>query len=235
MGFSFWFGYNFILSESFYRPRSLFRLLLLAWLSRAQNHVVQPQRQSFLKLVCSLFLSPVRSRHFPLRHQWRQRLSVILLTGINLCEINLISVSQETETIMDMDHLLTFSVPLIFLAMTNIYCISVSSFSVSSSKCYFLPSFRDGLFWRKKLGEFCINPCVTTFKVQTVAFSVQPWYDKRQIVYYQPFCFQYFFCFGYRLFLCTTRLAGNEKMSFVCRYAIFFFTLFKRKYFFFVF
>lgn len=184
MGFSFWFRYNFILLESFYRPRSLFQLLLVAWLNRAQNQVVQPQRQSFLKLVSILFLSPVRSRDFPLRHQWRQRLSIILLSRINLCEINLISVSQETETILDMDYLLT--IPL-FLAMTNIYCFTVSyfsvssskcyflpSFSVSSSKCYFLPSFRDGLFWRKKLGEFCISPCVTTFKVQTVAFSVQP-------------------------------------------------------------
>lgn len=171
MGFSFWFRYNFILLESFYRPRSLFQLLLVAWLNRAQNQVVQPQRQSFLKLVSILFLSPVRSRDFPLRHQWRQRLSIILLSRINLCEINLISVSQETETILDMDYLLT--IPL-FLAMTNIYCFTVSYFSVSSSKCYLLPSFRDGLFWWKKLGACCISPCVTTFKVQTVAFSVQP-------------------------------------------------------------
>jgi hypothetical protein len=33
--------------------------------------------------------------------------------------------------------------------------------------------------------------------------------------------FSIYHFFGYRLFLCTTHLAGNEKISFVCQYAIF--------------
>jgi len=70
----------------------------------------------------------------------------------------------------------------------------------------------------KSLVSFGINSCIAPSEV---TFFSSPILLKQKINCHQPFCFQYiiiFFC--YRLFLCTTHLAGNDKMFFVCQYAI---------------
>ena len=68
----------------------------------------------------------------------------------------------------------------------------------------------------KSLVSFGINSCIAPSEVP---FFSSPMLLKQKISVPSTIFFQYIIFF-FRLFLCTTHLAGNDKMFFVCQYAI---------------
>ena len=77
----------------------------------------------------------------------------------------------------------------------------------------------------KSLVSFGINSCIAPSEVP---FFSSPMLLKQKINCVPSTIFFQYIIFFFRLFLCTTHLAGNEKMFFVCQYAIVHYSLQKK-------